>query len=482
MVSLNIDDQSDYCYSAPFFPPANYPELLQWQCAEINTSNKVYANVRNCLKNMGLDKSNIGSGSWNPLGDIINPGNLVVIKPNLVMHHNNGSHDIRAVVTHASVIRPILDYVFLALKGTGTVIVGDAPQANANFNLIVERNGLRDLISWYKSNNMPIELIDFRKNTYPDGFTNGIKVELPGDPNGYICVDLENKSFLENLPHIEKLYGSEYDRKFIVSQHTSTHKYLLSGSILKADVIINIPKLKTHRKAGVTINAKNLVGANGDKNYLAHYRVGCDNGGDEYPPNISKLAKLCYKWNRVSRDYILIRNTLASRKLFNFLNLPFIILQKIYKTLTGKKLMDGFGDWYGNDTVWRMCLDLNQIILFADKDGKMHTSPQRKYFCIVDGIIAGEGDGPMCPSPKHSGLLACGINTPFETDYICIYLMGFSPDKLKINLKAQRHQLRGFNPADINTVCELNGNRVNYKDINLHFIPQHNWAGHIERE
>lgn len=481
MVSVNINDTLDYCYNVPFYPPQEYPELKNWQYKELNIENILYQHVRRCIENMGFDYEHFGTKNWNPLGDIIKPGNLVVIKPNLVLHHNKGDEDIRAVVTHASIIRPILDYVFIALEGDGKVIVGDAPQANANFDIIVENNGLRKLVEWYKSNGMPIELIDFRKNCYPDDYIGGVKKELTGDPNGYICFDLHNRSFLDGLEHLDKLYGSEYDRKFIVKQHNNGHKYLLSGSVMKADVIINIPKLKTHRKAGVTINAKNLVGVNGDKNYLAHYRVGCNNGGDEFPADVSLLAKLCYQWDRIARDYILIRDTMTSRKVFNILNKPFSLLEKIYYVITGKRLIDGFGDWHGNDTVWRMCLDLNQVVLFGDQNGIYHKTQQRKYISFVDGVIAGESDGPMFPTAKACGLVACGVDNPFVTDYVCIHMMGFSPDKLKISYEAEKSDVFAFSPKEIKVVCEYNGKCVDWSEVNLHFTPQHNWVGYVER-
>lgn len=480
MVSVLIKSELDYCYEAPFYPPKEYLELNSWQTEQCDETNMVYDQVRNLLVNMGLDAVRVGTDKWNPLAEKIKPGNRVVIKPNLVMHHNHGKEDISAVVTHASVLRPIIDYCLLALAGSGEIIVGDAPQANANFETVVSKNGLRKMIEWYQAKGVNIQLVDFRKNWYPNGFTGGIKEELLGDPNGYVEVDLGNDSLLDSIEGLDKLYGSEYDRKFIVSQHYNAHKYLLSGSVLKADVIISVPKLKTHRKAGVTINAKNMVGANGDKNYLAHYRVGCKNGGDEYPPTSSLIKKFFYKWDRIARDYILVKNTMCSRYVYKILNKPFVLVDKLYSHMNNKPIVDGFGDWYGNDTVWRMCLDLNQIVLFADKDGKVHDTRQRQYLSFVDGIIAGEGDGPMYPTPKQVGFLAFGLDTPFETDYVAAYMMGFDPEKLKIcNIK---HEKFNFDKDEIDVICVRDEENVNYRDVNLHFMPQHNWVGHVERE
>ena len=52
------------------------------------------------------------------------------------------------------------------------------------------------------------------------------------------------------------------------------HQYLIAREVIEADVVINVPKLKTHRKAGITGALKNLVGINGNKDYLPHHRLG----------------------------------------------------------------------------------------------------------------------------------------------------------------------------------------------------------------
>lgn len=50
-----------------------------------------------------------------------------------------------------------------------------------------------------------------------------------------------------------------------------------------ADVFINLPKMKVHKKTGVTLSLKNLVGINADKNWLPHYSGGSPrNGGDQF--------------------------------------------------------------------------------------------------------------------------------------------------------------------------------------------------------
>lgn len=480
-MDVSIIKSNDIIYGKPPFNPIlNYPELSHYIFDTCNDG-LVYDNVRKMLINLRLDELNIGTNRWNPFSEFISKGDNVVIKPNFVLDNNGGIPDIDAVVTNAAVLRPIIDYSLLALGGTGKITIADAPQANADFDKVVERNGVKDLVDYYKSKGITIELYDLRKNRYIGGFDTGLREELLGDPAGYVLCNLSERSFLNDINNVDQLYGADYDRKFIVKQHTSGHNYLFSKTILNANVVINVPKLKTHRKAGVTINSKNMVGANGDKNYLAHFRVGSPaQGGDEFSNEVPFIGKIHYKWLRFAADHILIKNTRKSRLLYKYLSLPFRFTHHIYKKLYGKDYFMGSGDWHGNDTVWRMCLDLNQILLYSDNEGVIHDQMQRKYFCIVDGIVAGEGDGPLEPTAKHVGYLACGLN-PFLVDYVCAYNMGFCPEKIPVIYNAKKSNQFAYSVDADNIICVVNDTTTNYKELNMKFEPQKNWKGYIER-
>ena len=52
------------------------------------------------------------------------------------------------------------------------------------------------------------------------------------------------------------------------------------------------------------------------------------------------------------------------------------------------------GNWHGNDTCWRMVLDLNKCLFAFDGAGKRRVRPLR-YLAVVDGIIGGEGSEPL---------------------------------------------------------------------------------------
>ena len=77
--------------------------------------------IRQLFLDMKFDKENIGTANWNPFSDFIKENDNVLIKPNLVMHENKvGSID--CMITNFSLIRPVIDYVVLALNGTGSII------------------------------------------------------------------------------------------------------------------------------------------------------------------------------------------------------------------------------------------------------------------------------------------------------------------------------------------------------------------------
>jgi len=69
--------------------------------------------------------------------------------------------------------------------------------------------------------------------------------------------------------------GADYVTSVVNRHHSGgRHACLSSGSAIRADVCVNLPKLKTHKKAGITCSLKNLVGINGDKNWLPHHTEG----------------------------------------------------------------------------------------------------------------------------------------------------------------------------------------------------------------
>src|SRR5690554_902172 len=120
-------ETGNYNTIAPFHPDEKYPEYD----GEIsNLKNPAFRAVRKNFYLMGLDKDNYNTSEWNPLKDLIKPGDSVFIKPNLVTHeygrkNSDKKGDVFSVITHPSVVRAVAEYVAIALKGSGEIIIGD---------------------------------------------------------------------------------------------------------------------------------------------------------------------------------------------------------------------------------------------------------------------------------------------------------------------------------------------------------------------
>ena len=320
----------------------------------------------------------MGFDSANPLGHLIKPGDKVFIKPNWVAHEYRKScsrqDNIFCCITHPSVIRAVADCVAIALKGDGEICIGDNPSIDANFSRLMDLMQLEDLTKRY---DVPCSIVDLRPLYCADLKDYGNKSKMKrqqGDPQGSTVINRGRESLLSGLSPL--LFRGVFNNRLETVLHHwgKTHEYGLSNSILNSDVYISIPKLKTHHKVGTTLNLKGLVGINTLKNYLVHWRVGWPAiGGDEYPN--------FWQW---------------------------------FKSKTEK--VTNRGAWNGNDTIWRMVVDLYMILCSC--------GPKRR-FSVVDGILGGQKNGPFCPVSKQSNVLLAGDDL-LEVDTVASRLMGFN--------------------------------------------------------
>jgi uncharacterized protein (DUF362 family) len=375
VVSIVKQDKVSYSSLPPYNPPELFPELIKR--SEVDTSNEVYRTVRELFHILGYDKANFGTKHWNPLNKIVKPGQKVFIKPNMIAEKHKHNNDWEYVITHGSVIRAVIDYVFIAMQGEGRVMIGDAPQTDSSFSAIVERMGLKEIREVYKEyKDFEFEIINLQEEHWieKDGiYLNTVK--LLGDPQGSVSVNLGHHSMFAELDGKgKKYYGAFYDVEETNHHHSQgKHEYLVSRSPLHADVFINIPKLKTHKKCGLTVNLKSLVGINAKKNWLPHYVIGSpETGGDQFPRSTAK-SSIENSIVMHAKKVLLKKNSamqFAARKLKSI----------AYKIFGDNKHIVRSGNWYGNDTVWRMALDLNRILMYANIDGSMRSRGEAKKF------------------------------------------------------------------------------------------------------
>lgn len=472
-------EMPEYPCVPPFDPDEPFPEYPFTKRCVSSSPNYVYPGIRQALFCLGFDNINFGAQDWNPLGEFINPGDKVLLKPNFVLHENKSGNSIKSVITHGSVIRAVLDYVIIALKEKGEIFVADAPQYDADFDKIIDVSGTRDVIEALRPRtDIPISLIDLRveKAVEKDGLVVD-RIKLRGDPHGYIPIDLGDKSHINIVSHKKLIRGSDYDGIETIQHHNkSKHEYYIPKTILNADVFINIPKLKTHRKCGVTICLKNLIGINGDKNWIPHFRIGGPRmGGDEHSNH------------SILRDFECLLKDRFKSFVYHAGPIGLYIsrlIRKIQKSVVEHSHLFDIrgGSWYGNDTLWRSILDLNRILLFADKDGKLCNRIQRRYLGIVDGIIGGQGDGPYHTLSADSACIIAGTN-PIFIDLAALLFMGFDYKKIpKVfeaikdgSLLSQNIEDIEFHSNDKYLEEQLYQGKPIYK-----FTPPFSWKGHIE--
>lgn len=423
----------------------------------------MYAAVRELIASTGWDRARFDTPEWNPFGTFISPGQRVVIKPNMVLHSVAGTA-LEAIVTHASVVRVIADYALVAIdhgRGGGTVTIADVPLQSADFQRICDGAGYAALIAHYKAHGLPVELLDLRPHhaVIDDDFFIMRHDKLPGDPRGSVLFDLGRRSAHYAPGSVREYSIQDYEDKATAQTHRGeTHQYNIARTVLDADVIINVCKVKTHNKAGVTLSLKNFIGANVSKDYLPHFTRGApEDGGDEYARR--------NMYNHVARQVrAFFQRNLGERwaPVWGLLRRG----ARYYERKRVQYIPHG-GGWHGNDTLWRTIIDVNRVVRNGRVDGTIAEDPQRTIICFGDGVVAGEGNGPLVNKARPAGLLCVG-DEPAAFDASTAWLMGFDYERIP----HIRHAVQEWSsPDDI----------VRDDDTSLRFLPPPGWRAHIER-
>lgn len=420
-----------YATEPPFHPP-----------------NPVYEMIERTLAALELDSGRRGTPEWNPLGDLIGRGDRVVIKPNFVtsknFHQPLTGELLACSSTHGSVLRPIIDYALRACGPSGRVTIVDAPVEGCNVEEVIRALGVAALLDDYRRRGHDVSFVDLRhfrivpRLLLDDVRRAGrswnlgllLRQSLPGDPLGYRVVDLEDRSrFFDVERRTPRLAFHRAHPHTPVPHHASgRHEYSMPRTLLEADVVVNVAKLKTHKKSGVTLSLKSALGLTNEKYWLPHYTLGTpDEDGDEYPTRPPMKIRIVNQLQRLPLPGG--QHSLVARA------------PRLAAPANG--LIGGYvleGSWQGNDTIWRTTLDLCRILHHADRDGRLRDTPQRRHLAIVEGIVAGEGEGPLAATPRHAGLIVAGID-PVLVDLTATRLMGFDPWRVPTVAQALRDPL-----------------------------------------
>ncbi|MBI5058228.1 DUF362 domain-containing protein [candidate division KSB1 bacterium] len=465
-----------YPHDPPFDPSVAYPERpsATTQLAE----NRVYDAVRWTLAQLGLDAAHCGTAEWNPLRELVGAGGRVVIKPNLVDLKQGwialGGERVLDMVTHASVLRPLTDYAFKAVGPEGLIVIADAPLVHADFDGVVEQAGIRAMVTQLRERGYPVELRDLREEFFARW--SGDYRKLEGDPLGNSVLDLEDRSALAPLdtdPPARYFTLADHSEQRGEPQrhhHRGKHEFCIPNTILGCDLFINVPKLKSHLKTGVTLSLKNLMGITHYRRWMPHHRSGFPPLGDEYPVDPGAVLR---NRERILKQIALIP---GGRQLIR----AGAYLKHAGSRAIGRKDKTVIhGGWYGNDTLWRTLVDLNRV-LFYGRPGGAFSTQRRAYLSLVDGIIAGEGNGPVKPTTRPAGVLAASTD-PVAVDTVLTHVMGFDPARIRLLLGAESSRAPywlGHADLDrIDVLCTV----PDWLAIDLQFVEPLGWHHYLRR-
>lgn len=478
--SLQTDPTVRYPDSESGYSPSEHFPEYAWETLSPKP-NPVYRMVRDIFAQAGLDKERLGSPEWNPLGTSIAPGSRVFILCNFVFERRVREDELtfQSKCIHGSVLRALIDYVLIAVGEQGRVAFGNSPLQATSWDSVLRDSGADQVARFYQERRANVHPVDLRLYVAERSLLGHVRsIERRQDENG-ISVQLGEDSLLNDFPNAERTNApfriSDYDPRRIESFHAEgRHEYVINREVLESDVVISLSKLKTHEKVGITCGLKGFVGSVGHKDCLAHHRFGNpSSGGDEYPDSNAWLRPFSRLLDRVNR-----RDPDAR----------FQRLAQIFARTIGRILRrSGFittGAWHGNDTCWRMALDLARILLYADSNGKLSNTEQRRHLSLIDGIVAGEGNGPLDPSPVRAGLLAFGDDVCVN-DRIAARLMGFSPARIPLISHAfdMRNLRLSQMSADEEVECVVNGRTVSEGALEpilgRPFAPPDGWREHL---
>jgi len=389
-------------------------------------------------------------------------GKKILLKPNWVTDNRKENDEI-CLRTNNNLLLALVQIILES--SPAKITIGDAPIQGCNWDRMLSRDFIKKIVELSDTCSIPIVIKDLRRTTFSPDKNNPQKGR--NSLSEYVIFDLGKESCLEPITSTDnKFRVTDYDPERLAESHTiGKHKYCITKELFDADIIISVPKIKTHQKTGITGALKNLVGLNGDKDYLPHHRVGgIGFGGDCYPGK-----SIIRRFSEYLLDGANKRQGKAEYWVWRYSSK--ILWRFSFPTKT-HQLSAG---WYGNDTCWRMVIDINQIAIYGNKDGTMSKTPQREVYSLCDGIIAGQGNGPLNPQPLPLGVI-CFSNNSSLTDTCMAILMHFDHQKIPL----LRTALQTISQK--NLPIFLNGRQVTPGDIanlSIQTLPPSGWVDYL---
>jgi uncharacterized protein (DUF362 family) len=374
----------------------------------------------------------------NPLSKVIRPGDNVVIKPNW-----GTQYLFPKPVTHPSILVPVIEYAVKA--GAAKITVVEGPMTLYRSQKYFWGPAFVNAIGLMKELQKRHPHVEFRfQDANDDQF---FWVEL-GDASTFASTygvpDLDHDG---HTGFVRDLFFNVPDAAGYNPGKYKVGIYAIARSYLEGDVFIGVPKLKTHGWSGITAALKNLMGLN--LRTTSHFLSGdvmteFQNNPEFHSYRESPLRDVPHyskaSWNG--------------------------------KGFVNRKLIG-----YENDILWRSLCDLNKLIRYADKNGRMQNSHQRRYAVVVDAIIGTDRGGPVSPSTVESNAIIAGFD-PVAVDGVCLRLMNWNQERIRL--------VRNINEIDQYRVGKLDKVEEHLVGIDLkslafskYYIPPSNFSDEV---
>ncbi|MCI8484002.1 MAG: DUF362 domain-containing protein [Lachnospiraceae bacterium] len=386
-------------------------------------NNRGYGNQRQIDQAVGEGLRNFFQQVYGKkIEECIKSNDTVVLKPNFVAEMNfNVSRDKQEMehpndcfITNIAVIKGILKELnkIKDLK----VMIAESPMQFCRMDEILTEEFWKEMQEVYQGE---IEFVDLRR-TIMDLTKKPVEVQtgLRGMEH-YVDFDLKQDSMHQKkIKYVRRFRVTDYPPREMHKFHTKEkHVYRIARELIEAQWIINVPKLKTHMKAGMTGAMKNFVGVVGNKECLPHHIKGSPLTGGDCHKDVSIVKFL-------SENLLDGANTLIGTHKYLYYPLWLCAHGLVAVRSRFTKEKDLAGAWYGNDTIWRTVHDLNVCLYYGRSDGSLADSPQREIITITDAVVSGEKEGPMNPWPKYLNAIVIG-NSTFCVDMVNAALMRF---------------------------------------------------------
>ncbi len=445
------------------------PEGRRLDFASLYEPRRVRSLVRAALRSSGLGSED----PERPLADLVRPGASVLLKPNWVLHRNEGTGGEECLTTQPEFVLAALEEVLAARPGR--VVIGDAPIQSCRWPELVTEGYEAALRERADRAGVPLEILDFRRVIMRSRNVVTHVDKETRERDHYVLFDLGADSFLEEITTDERRFRvSDYDPDELArTHHAGRHQYLMCREAFTADVVISLPKLKTHCKAGLTGALKNLVGINGNKDFLPHHRRGGSEAGGDCYPGRSLPMQLAERLEDA-----------ANRRIGRPGHAVWYGISRATKLLAGGTGGRMTAAWHGNDTCWRMVLDLNRTLRYGRADGSLADTPQRRLYSLTDALLCGQGEGPLRPEPLPLGAVSFGAD-PIAAEIVHAALLGMDPGRLALIREAVRPVRWPLADGPVEPVVHCGEEVLTPDEVAERFgvaaEPAAGWRGHVER-